>query len=81
MCRRGCHWPQAPESLRHGPVGCAICLDTAHPSTCLEFLAPARRCQECTCLPSYKEAEQLQVHVHSNVQKGTVLEEGVFVKV
>lgn len=71
------------ESLPCGPVGCAICLDTAHPCTCLalELLAPAACSQEYTCLPGYKEAKQLQVHVHSNMQEGVILDEGVFIKV
>lgn len=69
-----------PRELTHGPVGQALCLDTALPCTCLvlEFPAPPGWDREGTCLPGYKEAEQLQVHVHSNVQEGGILNEGVF---
>lgn len=60
------------------PIAC-----TAHPFTCLalELLGPAGPSCEYTCLPGYEEAKQLQIHVHSNVQEGIVLGEGVFVKV
>lgn len=51
--------------------------------TCLalELRAPAGYGGECTGFPSHEETDQLQVHVDSNVQEGTLPGEGVFVKV
>lgn len=56
---------------------------TAHPFTCLalELLGPAGQSCEYTCLPGYEEAKQLEIHVHCSVQEGSILGEGVFVKV
>lgn len=77
MCQEGPSLASGPTELAAGPVG------HARPGTCLALalLAPGGQSGGCTGLPGHKEGQQLQVHVHGNVQEGVLPDEGVSVKV